>query len=358
MGDLTVNWRRCRCRHSENDDIVLRMILIPKRWRMMPVVIAAGMTSVLVVGCASPTASDGEEQLSPILATTSIWADITSEVLCGEAVPSLIPIGSDPHTWEPSMATRADVDASLAIITNGLGLESGLDDIFDSARANGIQVVELTAVVELLPTLAAHDGDDEGDQSEDEHSEDEHSHSESGLDPHIWLDPQRVIDTIPTIVEMAIESGFDRNEIEVCGEEYSNSLRELDTEINNLFESLTDSDRTIVTNHDSLGYFADRYDLTVIGTVLPSTDTSTEANAADLAALADLITSNEVTTIFTDSESSDTDSQALAERLDIDVVPLLTSSLTSGSESGRSYIELMRTNANAIHSALQHSGQP
>jgi len=330
------------------------MILIPKRWRMMPVVIAAGMTSVLVVGCASPTASDGEEQLSPILATTSIWADITSEVLCGEAVPSLIPIGSDPHTWEPSMATRADVDASLAIITNGLGLESGLDDIFDSARANGIQVVELTAVVELLPTLAAH----EGDQSEDEHSEDEHSHSESGLDPHIWLDPQRVIDTIPTIVEMAIESGFDRNEIEVCGEEYSNSLRELDTEINNLFESLTDSDRTIVTNHDSLGYFADRYDLTVIGTVLPSTDTSTEANAADLAALADLITSSEVTTIFTDSESSDTDSQALAERLDINVVPLLTSSLTSGSESGRSYIELMRTNANAIHSALQHSGQP
>lgn len=316
-------------------------------------VIAAGMTSVFAVGCASPTASDGEEQLSPILATTSIWADITSQVLCGEAVPSLIPIGSDPHTWEPSMATRADVDASLAIITNGLGLESGLDDIFDSARANGIQVVELTAVVELLPTLAAHDGDDEGD-----HSEDEHSHSESGLDPHIWLDPQRVIDTIPTIVEMAVESGFDRNEIEVCAEEYSNSLRELDTEINNLFESLTDSDRTIVTNHDSLGYFADRYDLTVIGTVLPSTDTSTEANAADLAALADLITSSEVTTIFTDSESSDTDSQALAERLEIDVVPLLTSSLTSGSESGRSYIELMRTNANAIHSALQHSGQP
>lgn len=250
------------------------------------------------------------------------------------------------------MATRADVDASLAVIANGHGLESGLDDILESARANGIQVVELTDVVELLPTLAAHDGDDEGD-----HSADEHGHSESDLDPHIWLDPQRVIDAIPTIVEMAVESGFDHNEIVVCAEEYSNSLRELDTEINDLFESLTDSERTIVTNHDSLGYFADRYNLTIIGTVLPSADTGTEANAADLVALADLITSNKVATIFTDAESGDTDSQALAERLGIDVVPLLTSSLTSGSESGRSYIELMRTNANTVHSALQRSGQ-
>lgn len=331
------------------------MILIPNRRRVSYAVIAIGMTSLLAAGCSDTTGPTNESQPPSILATTSIWANVTSAVLCGEAVPSLIPIGSDPHTWEPSMATRADVNASAAIIANGLGLESGLDDILDTAQVDGVRVVELTSAVELLPTLAEHDGHEEGDDEEDEHehTNDEHEHSESGLDPHIWLDPQRVIDSIPTIIEVAVESGFDRNEIESCAEAYTDSLHELDREIEALFASLTNSERIIVTNHDSLGYFADRYDLTVIGTVLPGADTSSEANAADLAALAELITDTGVTTIFSDAESNDADSRALADRLNIKVIPLLTASLTSGVESGRSYIDLMRTNATTIHTALQ-----
>ena len=339
------------------------MILIPMGMQTATTAIAAGISSIFLIGCASTTSPENGNQPSPILATTSIWADITSEVLCGEAVPSLIPIGSDPHTWEPSMATRTEVDSSRAIVANGLNLESGLYDILDEAEANGIGVVELTNVVELLPTLADHDEehddehDDEHDEEHDEeHSDEMHEHSESGLDPHIWLDPRRVIDTIPAIVDVAVEAGFDRNEIEPCADAYVDSLHELDDEIDALFESLLDSERTIVTNHDSLGYFANRYNLTVIGTVLPGADTSSEANAADLAALSDLINDAGVTTIFTDAESSDVDSRALAERLNIDIVQLLTASLTSGTESGRSYLDLMRTNANTIHSALQHLG--
>lgn len=349
------------------------MILIPKQPRVVPAALAAVLSALFAAGCATSAETGSEVQSSPILATTSIWADITSSVLCGKPVPSLIPIGSDPHTWEPSMATRTEVDSSRVIVANGLNLESGLYDILDEAEANGISVVELTNMVELLPTLAnhdehhdeehsdehdteAHDDEEHGTEHDQEHSDEMHEHSDSGLDPHIWLDPRRVIDTIPAIVDIAVEAGFNRNEIEPCANAYVDSLHELDDEISALFESLLDSERTIVTNHDSLGYFADRYNLTVIGTVLPGADTSSEANAADLAALSDLINDAGVSTIFTDAESSDVDSRALAERLNIDIVQLLTASLTSGTDSGRSYLDLMRTNANTIHSALQHRG--
>jgi len=59
-----------------------------------------------------------------------------------------------------------------------------------------------------------------------------------------------------------------------------------------------------------------------------------------------------IATIFTDAESTDVDSRALADRLDIDIVPLLTSSLTSGVDSGGSYLDLMLNNAQAISDAL------
>ena len=147
-------------------------------------------------------------------------------------------------------------------------------------------------------------------------------------------------------------AGFDLSTITPCAEQYISSLQTTDREIDELLSSLSDNQRIIVTNHDSLGYFAERYDLSVIGTVLPGSDTSVEANAADLVELSNTLVELGITTIFTDAESTDVDSRALADRLDIDIVPLLTSSLTSGVDSGGSYLDLMLNNAQAISDAL------
>ena len=123
----------------------------------------------------------------------------------------------------------------------------------------------------------------------------------------------------------------------------------LDAEITELVATVPPTTRNLVTNHDALGYFADRYGFTVIGTVIPSTSTMASTNPADLADLARLIAESGVTTIFTDAESSDIDAAALADRLDgVQVTPLLTGSLTSGVEDGRDYLTLMRTNAERI----------
>jgi zinc/manganese transport system substrate-binding protein len=115
-----------------------------------------------------------------------------------------------------------------------------------------------------------------------------------------------------------------------------------------------DSDaRILVTNHDALGRFADRYDFEVLGSVLPSLSTLAEANPADLAELATTIATTGVTAIFVDAQSSDTDAKALARRLDgVEVVTLLTGSLTSGTDGGRDYLTMMRTNTGRIVDAL------
>ena len=308
------------------------------------------------------------------IATTTIWADITSAVLCGVPVTAIVPTGADPHTFEAPIAARADIAAAGFVVANGLDLEEGLLDLLETVEAEGVTVLHMTDHVEVLAPGDDDEHDDKHDDHSDEHSDehddkhddhsdehDDHDHSDetttdehddhdhSAGDPHIWLDPMRVAAGIGAIVEAAVDAGHDAEAITACAEDYRSELTALDAEISELVASVPTTSRNLVTNHDALGYFADRYDFTVIGTVIPSTSTMAATNPADLADLAALIEESGVTTIFTDAESSDVDAAALAERLDgVRVTPLLTGSLTSGVEDGRDYVTLMRTNAERI----------
>lgn len=326
-----------------------------------PTTAASAATDADATPTTTADAEEADEAAPSPIATTTIWADITSSVLCGLPVAAIVPIGADPHTFEAPIAARADIAAAGFVVANGLDLEEGLIDLLDTVEAEGITVVHMT---DHVAVIESDDGDDDHaheDHADDEHADDEHAddeHAEEGDhdghdhaagDPHIWLDPMRVAAGIDAIVDAAVDAGHDRDVITPCAEAYRADLVALDADIASLVDSVPASTRNLVTNHDALGYFADRYGFTVIGTVIPSTSTMAATNPADLADLAELIAESGVTTIFTDAESSDIDATALADRLDgVQVVPLLTGSLTSGTEDGRDYVSLMRTNAQRI----------
>lgn len=287
------------------------------------------------------TAPDTGTESSIAFATTSIWADITSNTLCGQRVDPIVPIGADPHTWEPSIRTRGDLETAQFIIANGLDLEEGLTDLLDAVDAEGIAVLYMAEHVEVIDTADEHVDD----------SHDDHHHADG--DPHIWLDPVRVADALPAIVDVAVANGGDRAMLTACADAYANDLRALDADIEAVLASIPAERRVLVTNHDALGYFADRYRFDVVGTVIPSMSTIAEVNAADLADLAAVIMELDIPAIFTDAQSNDVDAQALADRIDgVAVIPLLTGTLTSGRDDGASYMALMRTNAELIASAL------
>jgi len=291
---------------------------------------------------AAPTATVGTTAALPI-ATTTIWADITSAVLCGAPVPAIVPMGSDPHTFEAPISARSDIAAAGFVVANGLDLEEGLLDLLAAVEDEGTVVVRMS---DHLAVLAPSDTDEHGDEHGDD---DEHDHDHSAGDPHVWLDPVRVGGALDAIVDAAVAAGHDATTISACAEAYRAELETLDEEIADMVTSVPVESRVLVTNHDALGYFADRYGFEVIGTVIPSTSTMASTNPAALADLAAVIEQAGVTTIFTDAESSDVDAAALAERLDgVTVTPLLTGSLTSGVEDGRDYLSLMRTNAERI----------
>ena len=278
--------------------------------------------SALVGACSSGT-EDTQFAQTPIIATTSIWSDITSNVTCGEPVPSLIPNGADPHTFEPSLRDRELIDGPAAIIANGGGLEGQLATLLETVDDPPATVVyEMT---DAVTTIAD--------------------------DPHIWQDPTRAARAIDVIEAAAVSVGRDPTETAGCADDYRAELLALDDEIAALIDSIPTDHRIMVTSHDSLAYFAERYGVEVVGTVIPSTNTLAESNAADLAALANLIVERGVRAVFTERLESNSDADRLAERLGVRVVPLVTDALT-GDPDGDTYVGMMRSNAIAIAEAL------
>jgi len=306
---------------------------------------AAGAALALsaVVACSSTgTASgngdgDGGDDRPIVLATTSIWGDVVGRVVCdGSAeVGVLIPAGADPHDYEPSLADRARLDAAALIVLNGLGLEGSLAEVAGEA---GDAVFTMS---DHVGTLAPPDT--------------EHVDPHAAGDPHVWLDPANVVGAIPALAQALIdEAGLDAATITACADDYGRELRELDAEIGSLLAEVPPERRQLVTNHDALGYFARRYDFTIVGSIIPSSSSLAQASPAQLEKLARAVRDADVPAIFTESGHAADDAEALArEAGGIPVVALFTDSLGDEGSEASTYAGMLRHDARLIAEALR-----
>jgi len=349
--------------------ILRRMIAVPTHCvRVRKGLALAGASALLFAGCSSGTDSIAEREAPPtesssepdvnIVATTTIWADIASRSLCGLEVASVIPAGADPHTFETSLADRATLEQADLVVANGLALEEGLVDLLATVADGGTPVIEMTEAVAIRDMGDDHDDEhsddkDHADYEDHDHDDkdhaDEHHHDHSGSDPHIWLDPINVASTVNLITEAAIDAGFDTS-VRACAQDFIDEIEALDTEIADDLSAIPSDRRFLVTNHDALGYFAERYGFEVVGTVIPSLSTLAETNPADLADLAAIIEELDIPTVFSEEQASARDADALADAIPgLTVVALDTGSLRDTDDD---YLSMMRRNVTAIAEAL------
>ncbi|MGA0230127.1 MAG: metal ABC transporter substrate-binding protein [Ilumatobacteraceae bacterium] len=344
--------------------ILKRMIAVPTHCvRVRKGLALAGASTLVFTGCSSGTDTITESEAPPtesssepdanIVATTTIWADIASRSLCGLEVASVIPAGADPHTFETSLADRATLEQADLVVANGLALEEGLVDLLATVADGGTPVIEMTEAVAIRDMGDDHDDEHDEDHADEHHDEDEdhddHDHDHSGSDPHIWLDPINVASTVNLITEAAIDAGFDTS-VRACAQDFIDEIEALDTEIADDLSAIPSDRRFLVTNHDALGYFAERYGFEVVGTVIPSLSTLAETNPADLADLAAIIEELDIPTVFSEEQASARDADALADAIPgLTVVALDTGSLRDTDDD---YLSMMRRNVTAIAEAL------
>ncbi len=330
---------------------------------------------MVLSACGDGPGSGAEGDTDPgVVATTPIWADVTSNVLCGEVeVTSIVPVGADSHSFEPSVQDADALRSVELVVANGLGLEEGLGATLRSAEESG------ATVLELAPSLEPLDGheDDHGPDHEHaahEHEADEHASGEHDageheagehaageheaghhhdVDPHVWMDPDRVAAAVPLIVDGLAgidDLPVDAARIDECAAAYVEELRALSAEMDSMLATVPDGARRLVTNHESLGYFADRFGFEIIGAVVPSTSSLGEASARDLDDLAVTMRDADVTAIFAETTGSTEVSVGLAERLgdQVSVVELHTESTGDAGGDAATYVDMMRRNAELI----------
>ncbi|MGI9658358.1 MAG: metal ABC transporter solute-binding protein, Zn/Mn family [Gaiellaceae bacterium] len=357
-----------------------------RRSRRRPFVVIAAVAALvlLLAACGGnddrvdqPAAVDGVEATEAgahVIATTTILADITRNIACEEvAVDTLMSPGQDPHTFELSARHAAELREADLVVANGLGLEESLEDVLLDAQADGTTVVFLGEHVQPIPFTGAEHGDDEHSEEEhvedepadEEHAEDEHAgekhadekHSEEepahgSLDPHVWMDPARMaIASAHLAEELTRATGTDHAE---CATTYIDSLRQLDSELAALLETIPADKRKLVTNHEALGYLADSYGFEIIGVVIPGGSTTAQPSAADIVQLAETLDRETVSAIFAETTAPTqlADLVASETSTDIEIVSLYTGSLGEPGTEAETYIQMMRTNADRIAAAL------
>ncbi|WP_433677114.1 zinc ABC transporter substrate-binding protein AztC [Microbacterium gorillae] len=300
---------------------------------MKRLLLALAAITVALTGCSSPAAEDRPR----IVVTTNILGDVVRNLVQDEAeVVVLMKPNADPHSFEISAQEAKLLHDAQLVVSNGLGLEEGLQRNLDDSTAGGTPQFVAGDVIDVL-AYAADDG------------------GSPAADPHFWTDPGRMIDMIDALQPVLIDTvGLPETAIAANVATYRDELATLEASMAEQFATIPTERRALVTNHHVFGYLAQRFDFRVVGAIIPGGTTLAAPSAADLRDLTGAITTAGVRTIFAESSQPDRLAQVLASEagLDIEVRELFTESLTEPGGGADTYLTMMRVNTDRITQGL------
>jgi zinc/manganese transport system substrate-binding protein len=285
-------------------------------WLMLGIV-------TLTAGCASAQA----KTMKPVVvATTTQIADF-ARVIGGDQVEvyDVMRSGVDPHDYQPTAADLHNMTVAAVVVDHGVGLDHWFESARQATTPHGI-------VVTATEGVAVHDGD-----------------------PHVWLDPTNAKIMVTNIADALAKALPEyAAEFRTNLSSYLQQLDQLDTEIRVTLAPLTD--RRMVTNHDAFGYFIDRYQLSFVGSIIPSFDTSADLSTSAVRRLVKRISEQHVRAIFSEASLPPKTAQAIAREAGVRVVmgddALYGDTLGPAGSDGATYLTMMRHNALTIRQAL------
>jgi ABC-type Zn uptake system ZnuABC Zn-binding protein ZnuA len=285
-------------------------------------IIAALLSAPLLCAlsaCGEETA-DGSGRPS-VVATTGQAADLARAV-GGERVrvTGLLAPNTDPHEFELRPDDVKRLAGARLVVRSGGDLDDWLEDAIDSAGTDA-PVLNLAEHVQL-----------EGD------------------DPHWWQDPRNAIRAVAALrdaltrVDRAGAGAYER-----AAAAYTARLERLDRAVAACIEKVPVADRTLVTTHDALGYYARRYGIRVVGAVIPSRSTVAQPSAGEIAALIDTIRREHVKAVFAESSVRPDVEEAIARESGARIGRALwADTLGPRGSGGATYIDSIASNTAAL----------
>jgi ABC-type Zn uptake system ZnuABC Zn-binding protein ZnuA len=308
--------------------------MIPK------IILFSAIFLTLFSGCQAGNISTHNSGQLKGVATESFLADIARNITGDRVVfSSLIPAGMDPHAFEPIPADIVQVSQSDVLVQNGAGLEDWLGPVVENARGQRQIITASNGLKSRTPSVGETGLETIG----------------NGVDPHFWLDPILVITYVENIRDglIALDPAGREEYIARAGD-YIRQLKDLDLWIQSRVAEIPPEKRLLVTNHETLGYFADRYGFRIVGSIIPGTSSGIAPGARDIASLVDRIRATGTRAVFLEKGSNTDLANQIASDTGIQVVTdLYTHSLSNSKGPAPTYIEMMKYDVNQIVDALK-----
>jgi zinc/manganese transport system substrate-binding protein/manganese/iron transport system substrate-binding protein len=268
-----------------------------------------------------------------VAATTTQIQDFVANVGGDRVtVAGILKPNVDPHDYEPTVEDANAIAKADIVFVHGIGLDSWMDKTIKGASIKA-PVMTTTSGIKAL----------KGDENEPEG------------DPHVWFDPTLVRTMVTTIASglMKIDP-VNASLYQANATSYSDQLTQLDGHLRGIFNQVPREQRKLVTNHDAFRYLANRYDLTIVGAVIPSLSDTAESSAKQVNDLIDTIKREKVKAIFAESSANPKVARQIAQETGIAIIDTLYGdTLGAPGSAGDTYLKMMVYDATTIANGLK-----
>jgi ABC-type Zn uptake system ZnuABC Zn-binding protein ZnuA len=306
--------------------------------RWLPMLSALLLVSVALAACGDSSGATDNSPSVPdalrVVTTTTQIADMT-RAIGGQLVQvhGLLPANADPHDFEPTPRDVGRIADARLVLEHGLKLDAWSNEMVKVSGTHATIVV----VTNGVQTLAS---DEEGfDQG----------------DPHVWFNVANA-KVMATNIRDALRAADPAHTDAYTAQAatYLAQLDELDSWIRQQIATIAPENRKLVTNHDAFGYYLDRYHLELVGSVIPSFDSSAELSGRDIRDLVARIKAEHVKAIFTEASLNPKLERQIADEAGVAIVDnLYGDSLGPAGSGADTYIGMMRTDTTLIVDALR-----
>lgn len=312
--------------------------------KLFKLLITILLLAIVTAGCGS-TSSDSNKDADLTVFTTIYPIQYAVERIGGEAVhvQSVYPPGVNAHTYKPTskeMTTIAEADAFIYL---GAGLEGFAETAANALDSQDVKMIELGKHEELFHTDKNHDEDSE-------HKDNQDGHTHGSHDPHIWLDPTRMIDMAGLIKGKLIDMNPENKERYI--ENFSalkKDLLALDKQFKQTLQHK--ENKEILVSHAAYGYWEQRYGIEQIA--ISGLSSSDKPSQKELTHIIDLAKEHNLNYVIFEQNGSDHVSKVIQEQIGAEALHIHNLSVLTEEDinNGEDYISLMKHNLKVLDKA-------
>lgn len=293
---------------------------------------------LLLAACSNTTAGGGDKDKLQIVATYSIIADMAENIAGDKAeVYSLVPVGTDPHMYDPLPADTSKVSGADLIFYNGMNLETGkgwFQDLLDVTNKNDAAFALTEAVTPIYLTEKG---------------------KESQVDPHAWLDIQNAVKYVAIITEQLSKQDPDNEAYYRSNQEkYVTELNELDQYAKDAVQQLPQDKRILVTSEGAFKYFSQAYGLE--SAFIWEINTDSQGTPEQMSRIIGIIEDNSIPALFLETSVNPKTMETVSAETGVPIHSrIFTDSVAKDGEEGDTYLGMMQWNIDKVIEGL--SGQ-